>query len=272
MDDMKGFVKNLPLLSLAILAIVVMVYGLTLPPNLVDLDNALAAPNPIHFLGTDHLGRDLLARIAHGGLRDLGLGLIITGLALTAGTFLGLAAGYQGGRLDAILIVIMDLLMSVPHTIMALVIMLYLGYGTFALITALAVTGWVKYARIVRAESFSLRESDFIIYEKFIGVPRFIILLKHMLPNAFAPVLGLAALDMGHVLLSIAALGFLGFGIQPPTPEWGTMIMEARPYLMIAPWNALFPGLCIFIYMILFTQLGRGLQKQINSGQEQIEC
>ena len=269
---MKRIFRHWPVSLLALFLICFIGYGSALPPNQVNLDQSLQPPNLAHPLGTDHLGRDLVARVAHGGLRDLGLGLVIACLALIIGTILGLAAGFRGGFLDTVLIVIMDLLMSVPHTVMALVLMLYLGYGTFALVTALVVPGWVKYARVVRAEAYSLRESDFIIYEKYIGLPGFILLVRHLLPNALPPVLGLAALDMGHALLSIAALGFLGFGLQPPTPEWGTMIMEARPYLMIAPWNALFPGLFIFLYLVLFTLLSRQLQKVMNPRQEQLPC
>lgn len=264
--------KNLSLLILTIVCVGIIGYGVTRSPNRVNLEKILESPSTSHPLGTDHMGRDLMARIAHGGLIDLGLGLVITGLALVIGTVLGLSAGYNGGFWDALLITLMDLLMSVPHTIMALVLMLYLGYGLFALVTALVVPGWVKYARIVRAEAYALRETDFIVYERYIGAPRTIILLKHLLPNAFAPVLGLAALDMGHALLSIASLGFLGFGLQPPTAEWGTMIMEARPYLMIAPWNALFPGLFIFLYLILFTLLSHKLQNRFIPRQEQIPC
>ena len=264
--------RNLPIILLAVVSICFITYGLTLSPNRVDLEQTLEPPSLDHPMGTDHMGRDLLARIAHGGVRDLGLGLLITCLGLVIGTTLGLGAGYKGGPFDAVLIVIMDLLMSVPHTIMALVLMVYLGYGVAALVTALVIPGWVKYARVVRAEAYSLRESDFIIYEKYIGAPGPIILFKHLLPNAFPPVLGLAALDMGHALLSIAALGFLGFGLQPPTPEWGTMIMEARPYLMIAPYNALFPGLFIFLYLVFFTLISRKLHRLINPRQEQAPC
>ena len=269
---MNLIIKNLHIFILAVILVGFIGYGLAFSPNHVDLDQTLEPPSRIHPMGTDHMGRDLMVRIAHGGLRDLGLGLTITCLALVIGTIWGLAAGYKGGWLDAILIVIMDLLMSVPHTIMALVLMLYLGYGSFALVTALVVPGWVKYARVVRAEAYSLRESDFIIYEQYIGLPGPVILLKHLLPNAFQPVLGLAALDMGHALLSIAALGFLGFGLQPPTPEWGTMIMEARPYMMTCPWNAIFPGLFIFLYLVFFTLLSRKLQNWVSPPQERMPC
>jgi peptide/nickel transport system permease protein len=110
------------------------------------------------------------------------------------------------------------------------------------------------------------------VYERLIGAPRRVILFKHLLPNALPPVLGLAALDMGHALLSIASLGFLGYGLQPPTPEWGTMIMEARPYLMTAPWTALFPGTFIFFYLVVFTLLGRKLEKWLGPVQETFPC
>ena len=260
------------LLPIIVLIAAPLLFGLSGDPNRINLSQALEPPGEAFPLGSDHLGRDLWARIVYGGVCDISLGLIIVLICVVVGSSAGLLAGYWGGPFDSFLILVMDLLMSVPHTILALVLMLHLGYGSGALIIALTASGWVKYARMVRAQAYSLRESEFIVYERFIGARLWIILFKHLAPNVLPPVIGLAALDMGHVLLSIAALGFLGLGLQPPTPEWGTMIMEARPYLMIAPWNVIFPGASIFVYIAFFTVLGHWLQKELNPVKEVESC
>jgi len=244
--------------------------GLIRDPLRVDLEKALVPPSASHPMGTDHLGRDLLARIAHGAIWDFVLGGAVVIVCLGLGTGIGLIAGYRGGRTDTAAIVVMDLFMSVPHTIVAMVVMVLLGYNAWSLVFALALTGWVKYARMVRSHALSLRERDFVLCEKLIGAGPLFILGKHLLPNVMAPVLGLAALDMGHTLMAIAALGFLGLGLQPPAPEWGTMIMESRPYLMIAPWNAVFPGLFVFGFIAAFTHVGHRVQEALTPSQEQM--
>jgi peptide/nickel transport system permease protein len=151
-----------------------------------------------------------------------------------------------------------------------MVVMLYLSYNSEALVIALVIPGWVKYARIVRAQVISLKQQDFIVYEKTLGAGFTYILFKHLLPNVILPVIGLASLHLGHTLLSIASLGFLGLGLQPPSPEWGTMIMESRPYIMRAPWTAIFPGLFIFAFIFFFTQLGRQLAVLLQPEEEHL--
>jgi peptide/nickel transport system permease protein len=162
----------------------------------------------------------------------------------------------------------MDSVLSLPHIILAMVVMLYLSYSAKALVIALVMPGWVKYARIIRAQVQTLKETDFVLYEKIVGAGFLWICFKHLLPNVILPVIGLAALHLGHTLLSVASLGFLGLGLQPPSPEWGTMIMEAKPYIMRAPWTAIFPGLFIFSFIFLFTLIGRRLEKMFQGDTE----
>ena len=234
-------------------------WGLNRDPITMTLSHALMPPNKTLPFGADHLGRDILARVAHGFIWDFTIGMAVVSFSALIGISVGLAAGYGQGWLDQLLTLIMDAILSLPHIILAMVIMIYLSYTSNSLVIALVVPGWVKYARIIRAQVISLKQQDFIVYEKTLGAGFFYILYKHLLPNVILPVIGLAALHLGHTLLSIASLGFLGLGLQPPSPEWGTMIMESRPYIMRAPWTAIFPGLYIFAFIFLFTQAGRRL-------------
>ncbi len=239
--------------------------GLSGDPLTMKLPRMLMAPSIAIPFGTDHLGRDILARVAHGFFWDLVLGLSVVVLSAVIGIALGMIAGYCGRWIDALIILLMDILMSLPHIVLAMVIMVYLSYGAEALVLSLVLSGWVKYARIARAQTCSLKKQDFIICERVLGADTLFILSRHILPNVLPAIVGLAALHLGHTLLSIAALGFLGLGLQPPSPEWGTMIMESRPYIMRAPWTAIFPGLCIFFFICVFTVIGRYLDRRFNA-------
>jgi peptide/nickel transport system permease protein len=250
---MITFVRHHPLLVLGLLALVLpLLAGLGADPVEQSLRQSLLPPSPDHWLGTDQLGRDLLARVAHAFLLDLGLSAGIVLLSLTLGTAAGLLAGEFGGPLDGILTFLMDMTVTLPHLVVALVLVAYLGGGSGVLVLALGLSGWVKYARIVRTETSRLKEVDFIIAARVLGAPRIRVLLRHMLPNVLPPLGGLIALQFGHAILGISALGFLGVGVQPPTPEWGTMIAEARPYIARAPWLALAPGVFLFGLTSLF--------------------
>ncbi len=239
--------------------------GLFRDPVTMQLPRMLAPPSIDMPFGTDHLGRDIFARAAHGMIWDLSLSLSVVALSAIIGITLGLIAGYMGNWLDNLIVLLMDVLMSLPHIVLAMVVMMYLTYGPSALVFSLVITGWVKYARIIRGQTYSVREQDFITCERVLGAGALYILSRHMLPNVLPAIVGLAALHFGHTMLSIAALGFLGLGLQPPTPEWGTMIMESRPYIMRAPWTALFPGLFIFIFIVISTVSGRILDRRFNS-------
>jgi ABC-type dipeptide/oligopeptide/nickel transport system permease subunit len=242
-----------------------LLWGLLGDPLTIKLPRMLVAPSMTMPFGTDHLGRDILARVAHGLLWDLALGLSVVVLSALIGIALGIIAGYCGRWIDALIIMLMDILMSLPHIVLAMVIMTYLSYGAEALVLSLVLSGWVKYARIARAQTCSLKKLDFIVCERVLGADTLFILSRHILPNVLPAIVGLAALHLGHTLLSIAALGFLGLGLQPPSPEWGTMIMESRPYIIRAPWTAIFPGLCIFLFICVFTAIGRYLDGRFNT-------
>lgn len=254
-----------PIYIFSILLITIIAIGLFRDPVFMELPRMLAPPSLDLPFGADHLGRDILARVAHGVIWDLSLSLAVVLFSAITGISLGLVAGYQGGWVDNLIILMMDVLMSLPHIVLAMVIMMYLSFGPSALILSLALTGWVKYSRIIRGQTYSVREQDFITCEKVLGASPLFIISHHVLPNVLPAIVGLAALHLGHTMLSIAALGFLGLGLQPPAPEWGTMIMESRPYIMSAPWAAIFPGLFIFVFIALFTVAGRLLDRRFNS-------
>lgn len=243
-------------------------WGLTRDPVTMTLSKTLAAPCWDLPFGADHLGRDILARVAHGFYWDFSLSLAVVALCIALGVCAGLLSGWAGGMADGVMNLVMDSVLSLPHIVLAMVIMVALSYGPESLVVALVLPGWIKYARIIRAQTLSLKQADFVMCERVLGARPPFIVFRHILPNVIPPVLGLAALDLGHTLLSIASLGFLGLGLQPPSPEWGTMIMESRPYIMRAPWNAFFPGLFVFLFIFLFTLAGRKAEAALNPRKE----
>jgi ABC-type dipeptide/oligopeptide/nickel transport system permease subunit len=235
-----------PVLAIAALFAVSIGYGLTLDPIDTSLRDSLRPPGLDFPFGTDHLGRDVLARIAHGFLLDFGLSLTIVALSLAVGLCVGMLAAECAATVDRALTFVMDVLTSLPQIVIALILAVHLGGGELPLILALSLTGWVKYARIARAASYSLREREFVTAAWLAGGGRLYVLRRHVLPHLLPLFPGLVALQFGHNILNIAALGFLGVGVQPPTPEWGAMIAEARPYFSRAPWLAIVPGIYLF--------------------------
>lgn len=235
-----------PLLAIAALFAASIGYGLTLDPIDASLRNSLRSPGRDFLFGTDHLGRDVLARVAHGFLLDFCLSLTIVALSFAVGVSLGMLAAELAGAADRALTFVMDVLTSLPQIVIALILAVHLGGGELSLILALSLTGWVKYARIARAAAFSLREREFVTAARLAGGGRLYVLRRHLLPHLLPMFSGLVALQFGHNILNIAALGFLGIGVQPPTPEWGAMVAEARPYFSRAPWLAIAPGFYLF--------------------------
>lgn len=232
-------------------------YGLTLDPIEASLRDSLRPPGLDFPLGTDHLGRDVLARIAHGFLLDFGLSLTIIAASLASGLGLGMLAAEFAGPLDRALTFVMDVLTSLPQIVIALILAVHLGGGELSLIIALSLTGWVKYARIARAAAFSLREREFVTAARLAGGGRLYVLRRHILPHLLPVLSGLVALQFGHNILNIAALGFLGIGVRPPAPEWGAMIAEARPYFSRAPWLAIVPGIYLFAMTMFALTIAR---------------
>lgn len=199
----------------------------------------------LHFLGADNMGRDILSRVILGTRTSVFVALIVIVIIAVFGSTVGLLSGYFGGVLDAILMRIVDFQLSFPFLLLALILLAIFGPGFETLIFALSVAFWVNFARLVRSETLKLRETDFVQAARSIGVSDAAIMVKHILPNAFPSIIVLATLDVAIVIISEAALSFLGLGIQPPTPSWGMMISDGRNYLYQSPWIVLAPGTAI---------------------------
>lgn len=230
------------------------------PPNVTDFGNRFAAPSIEHPLGTDHVGRDELSRILHGARRSLGMALTATAGITVLGILLGMIAGMYGRLVDSVIMRVVEVLQSLPLLILALVVVGLLGQGLRNLIITIALLGWTGYARIVRGMTFKLRDREFVQAAHAVGASRMRIALRHVAPNLVGPVVVLSTLNMGSVLLAVSGLSFLGFGIAPPTAEWGAMVSEARAYLDKAPLLLAWPGLAITLMVLAFNLAGDGLR------------
>lgn len=229
-------------------------------PIAIDLDNHLQPPSIVHWMGTDEYGRDILSRVIHGArvtLYIVGLVLILTA---PVGLLIGCAAGYLGGWVDIVLMRLTDIVLAFPSLILALAFVAALGPSIENAVIAIAITRWPPYARIARAETITLRRSEYISAVRLQGGSSARIVFRHIVPMVLSSVIVRATLDMAAVILIAAGLGFLGLGAAPPTPEWGTMLSTGRKYLLGAWWVGTFPGLAIFIVSMGFNLLGDGLR------------
>lgn len=233
-------------------------------PALIDAMRRLEGPSRAHLFGTDNLGRDTFSRIIHGARWSLGTVAISTAMIMSIGVAVGTAAGYFGGLVDEILMRIVDVLLAFPSLLLALAIAGTLGPGLTSVVAALVGVWWASYARIVRGLVLSLREREFITAARGLGASDIHIVRRHILPNIFAPVAILATVEMGELILAVAALGFLGLGAQPPAPEWGTMVNDARPFLLSNPRLMVYPGLAIGLAVVGFNLLGDGLRDRLD--------
>lgn len=233
-------------------------------PEKLQLSDALIPPNLTHPLGTDHLGHDVLARILYGGRLSLMIGFLAVGIGLAVGTPLGAISGYYGGWVDMIIQRITDILLSFPGVLMALSLVAVLGVGLKNVIISVGVSAIPRFIRLVRGSVLSIREQTYVEAARSIGVRDGRIILRHVLVNAMAPVIVQATLNLGTTILVAAGLGFLGLGVQPPTPEWGAMLGEGRQYIFSASYMATFPGLAIFSAVMGFNLLGDGLRDALD--------
>nr|WP_049889273.1 nickel transporter permease [Natronolimnohabitans innermongolicus] len=249
--------------TLALLAVVGPILA-PYDPNAQHLDNRLQGPSFAHPLGTDQLGRDVATRLLYGARITLGIAVLITAVRLTIGVAVGLVAGYCGGWVDETLMRVVDVLLAFPGIVLALVVAGILGPSLTNLVLALAVVGWTRYARIVRSSVLELRERPFVAASRLTGAPRRRVLRRHVLPNVAGPVVVLATLDLGGVVLAAAGLSFLGLGAQPPTPEWGTMLSTGRHHLREASWLVNAPGLAIVLAVLGTNLLGDGLRDALD--------
>lgn len=213
-----------------------------------------------HLLGTDQLGRDILSRLIHGSRISLLVGLTVVVLASTLGTFLGLVAGYVGGQLDTVIMRVVDVFLAFPFLLMAVVFMATLGPSLRNIILVLAITGWVHYARLVRGQVLALREFEFVRAAVALGGRDLVIMVRHVLPNVLASVIVIASLQVGTVIIAEASLTFLGLGVPPSIPTWGTMLATGREYLSHAWWLSTFPGIAIVLTVLSVNFLGDWLR------------
>ncbi|MDQ2951053.1 MAG: ABC transporter permease [Chloroflexota bacterium] len=229
-------------------------------PLAQELSARLEPPSAAHWLGTDQLGRDIASRILYGSRISLVIGVVVVGLAGAFGTFVGVIAGYVGGLVDEALMRLTEVFLAFPPLILAMAIAGALGPSLTNAIIAIAAVTWAVYARLARGQILSLRRREYVEAARSIGASPLRIMWRHLLPNAIAPLLIQASFDMGSAIISAAGLSFIGFGAQPPTPEWGVMISEGRNFISTQPWLSLFPGLAILFAVGAFNLLGDGLR------------
>lgn len=229
-------------------------------PALVDATARLAGPSLEHPLGTDHLGRDLLSRLLYGSRWSLGATTAAAAVILPLGVLIGALAGYFGGLVDQVLMRVVDVLLGFPSLVLALAIAGVLGPGISSVMIGLVGVWWARYARLVRGLVVTVRERPYVEAARALGIRERRILLRHVLPNVLPPVVVLATLEIGELILALTALGFLGLGAQPPTPEWGAMLNDGRPFLFSAPQLMLLPGLAITLSVVGFNLLGDGVR------------
>jgi peptide/nickel transport system permease protein len=229
-----------------------------------DLPNRLQGPTWRHWFGLDELGRDILARVLLGARVSLMVGIVVVGVSSVVGMAVGGVSGYYGGRLDQWIGRLMDVLMAFPGMLLAIALVAVLGPSLVNVVLALALIGWVGYARLVRGQVLRARELEYVTAAKALGAGTARVLLRHVLPTALPPLLVQATLGMAGAILSEAALSFLGLGVQPPTPSWGTMINGGRVHLLDAPHLTIFPGLFLALIVLGFNFLGDGLRDALD--------
>ncbi|MCG3176393.1 MAG: Dipeptide transport system permease protein DppC [Candidatus Omnitrophica bacterium] len=233
-----------------VLAAIVAPLGLGEVAQRIDLQAALLPPGPGHWLGTDGLGRDLLARLLVGTTASLGVAVLSTAVATIVGVLIGATAGLAGGRVERALLGLIDLTLCFPAFFLILAVVAMLGPGLTQIAVIIGLVGWTQTARLVRAEILSLKERDFVAAARVLGAGWWRICRVHLLPNASGPVIVSAVLGLSSALLVEGGLSFLGIGVQPPVPSWGNLLMDGRSCLGVAWWMTLFPGLMIFLTVL----------------------
>lgn len=258
---------GLVLLAIAILAVTFAPLLTSAPPNRIDVLNPLAPPGTAgHLLGTDQFGRDLWSRILYGGRIDLAIAFGATSVTLVGGTIIGLVAGYFGGKIDNVLMRIVDLFFAFPFLVLIIAIIAMLGPSIFNIFVAIWITSWVAYARIMRAQVIVAKKQQYVLAARALGYSRTRVMFRHILPNTASAVIIFSMVDaIGNIILA-AALGFLGLGVQPPTPEWGTMISDGQNYLLTAWWLTTLPGLAVVFVGVAFSLIGDGLADLLRPG------
>jgi len=235
------------------------------PPLEMDLSSLHKPPGtPGHLLGTDGLGRDVLSRLLYGSRISLSVGLVVVSIAAVIGTAMGLVSGYYGGAVDTAIMRLVEIFVAFPFLILVVAVIAVLGPSLYNVMLVLGLVSWPLYARLVRSEVLAIRELPYVEAARAIGADNARIMFRHVLPNCLSSVLVTAAMSMAGAILSTAALGFLGLGVQPPTPEWGMMLNEAKQFLRRYPWEIFYPGVAIMLVVLALNFLGDGLRDALD--------
>lgn len=251
-----------------VIAVILILVALLAPslspydPQYVDISNKLAPPSTIHRLGTDHLGRDVLSRLLHGTRLSLMISFWITVLTLCIGFPVGLFVGWKGGRADRIFSWFANIVMAFPSFLLSMAFAGILGQGLNNIVVAVTMVEWVYYARILRNMVFNVKNHEYVMIAEAMGASPFYIIRKHILPFVFKPILIVALMNIGNIILMISGFSFLGIGVQPNISEWGMMLNDAKPYFRRIPGLMMYPGFAIFITVLTFNLLGENFDRK----------
>ncbi|MBS4960683.1 MAG: ABC transporter permease [Clostridiales bacterium] len=240
-------------------------YISTFHPAENDLVHRLMPPNQVHFLGTDHLGRDVFSRLVYGARLSIGISLFVLIISLVIGTLLGILAGYYGGIVDDIIMTITEILLAFPSMILSLAIVGIMGAGIKNTIIAVSVFSWIGYTKLVRGMVMSFIQKDFVKSARICGSSDFKIMFIHILPNIFNNIIVYSVTSISTVMMQISSLSFLGLGVQPPIAEWGNMLNEAKGYITNAPWLIIAPSAALVLMIMGFNLLGDGVAEYLNN-------
>lgn len=251
---------------LVLIAVITAVFPQVLPhdPYNGDMTKSFIVPCKQYWFGTDQLGRDIFSRILVGTRVSLTVGVVAVSISMSVGVCLGSIAGYLGGKVDTIIMRIMDIMLSIPSILLAIAFMAALGQGIDKAIIAISIVSIPEYARIVRGEILSVKENDYVQAAKVIGNNNGRIIFRHILPNVLSSIIVRATLGISSAILDAAALGFLGLGVQPPAAEWGDMLGRSRNFIFQSPYTLIFPGLAITLTVLAFNLLGDGLRDALD--------
>jgi peptide/nickel transport system permease protein len=258
--SVAGLVVILLLASIALLAPLISPYE----PTKIDVYNVLSPPSAAHPFGTDELGRDLLSRMIWGSRASLKVGFIAVGIAISIGTILGAIAGYYGGKIDAVLMRFVDIMLAFPTFFLILAVIAIVEPSISTIMIIIGLTGWMDVARLVRAEFLTLKERDFIFAARAIGASDFRLIFRHIIPNALSPVFVAATFGIAGAILVESGLSFLGLGVQPPEPSWGNILTSGKDNITVAWWLSLFPGIAILITVLSYNLVGEGLRDALD--------
>jgi len=266
--EKKRFIQRYPSFCIfAVMAVLLVLVAVFAPqlsrgvnPIKGSLKESIMPPSAEHPFGTDKMGRDIFVRVLYGARTSLSSTFILVAVVFVIGSFLGILAGYFGGWVDAVIMRVADMMIAFPGLVLAIAVAGILGASTRNAIIAIAVVTWPKYARLARSLVMKIRNTDFVAAATVTGSSTPYMLWKYMLPNTITTLVITAATDIGGMMMELAALSFLGFGAQPPTPEWGSMLNEGRNFMQSAPWLMIYPGLAIFVTVVIFNMLGDGLR------------